>query len=111
MSRYRTSDRSDSLVKERVSREQQFRLFAVEPHGWSTFMLEDRQGQIYLGSVKTGTLTPVRHEDAEQMLDTRAYRQWNGDRAWASLDRLPLIAWAFTGNVPPADGAGAETAF
>ncbi len=111
MTRDRDSETTDSIVSEREPARQQYRLFAVEPHGWSSFMLEDQEGRVYLGSATAGTLISVRQEDVERMLRTRAYRRWNGDRAWTSLDRLPLVAWAFSQFVPPQNEAGAEAAF
>jgi len=71
-----------------------YRIVAAEAHSWSSLLLEDDRGQRYLHVVGTQALTKVAPESAENLLTTRAYRPWRGDRSWSALDQLPLIGQA-----------------
>ena len=108
MTRSRTSKPEDRVVAEQSTPANVYRLFAVEPHGWSTVLLEDRAGSIYLASSATGSLISVSRDDAERMLAERAYRLWQGDRRWAALESLPLVASAFVRDIPQPDHDGAD---
>lgn len=79
----------------------QYRLLAVEPHGWSSVLVEDRQGAIFIVATAVRSLRRITAEQAELAIAQRTYRLWRGSREWAPLDALPLIAPAFSGEAPP----------
>jgi hypothetical protein len=100
VTRSRGSNPEDRVVAEESAPERLYRLFAVEPHGWSTVLLEDQLGSIYVASSVTGDLTEISVEDARQRLTDRVYRLWNGERRWSPLESLPLVASAFARDIP-----------
>jgi hypothetical protein len=87
---------------------EQYRLFAVEPHGWSSVLVQDRHGAIYIVATAVRSLHRISIEQAELSLTQRKYRLWHGSREWAPLDALPLIAGAFGSAVSPEMGEGAH---
>jgi len=68
-----------------------YRIVAAEAHSWSSLLLEDERGQRYLYVVGTKALTKVAADSADDLLASRAYRTWRGERSWAPLDALPLL--------------------
>jgi hypothetical protein len=68
-----------------------FRIAGVEPHGWSTVLVEEQSGRAFLLATATGRLTEIAPAQARALLADRSYRAWQGDRDWAPLDSLPLI--------------------
>jgi hypothetical protein len=105
VTRSRGSDLEDKVVSDQSSSQKLYRLFAVEPHGWSNILLEDQQRAIYLASTATGRLVQISHNDAERLLADRSYRIWRGERRWAPLSSLPLVAAAF--STPDLSGSDA----
>lgn len=111
MTRSRMSHPEDRVIADPSTPEGLYRLFAVEPHGWSTVLLEDQLRSIFLASSATGNLIQVSREEAERMLAERIYRLWQGDRRWAPLESLPLVASAFARDASQTDIETAEGAF
>lgn len=91
MSRDRAVPPHDRVV-EPAPDEPLYRVAGVEPHGWSTVLIEDRSGRFFISSAATGRLLEVRASEAHRMIQDRTYRRWHGDRRWSTLDRLPLVA-------------------
>jgi hypothetical protein len=89
----------DRILSQPSNRVELFRLFAVEPHGWSTVLLEDQNRTIYLASTVTGSLSRLSGQEAEGLIAQRAYRMWHGERSWAPLESLPLISSSFARNL------------
>lgn len=69
-----------------------YRIVGVEPHGWSTVLLEDDAGNWFVAVTASRRLNPIARADAEDLIRNRTYRKWQGGRDWATLDRLPLFA-------------------
>jgi hypothetical protein len=89
-----------------------FRILGVEPHGWSTVLIEDEGGRAYVVTSATGRLTEIAAADALDLIDRRTYRPWRGNRDWSDLDHLPLIATARQRPHPPTtDTAEGDAAF
>ena len=68
-----------------------FRIGAVEPHGWSTVLLEDERGRWFEAVTASGRLSELSREEVDDLIRNRTYRKWHGDRAWSPLERLPLF--------------------
>jgi hypothetical protein len=81
----------DRIVTPDIS-EPRYRILAVLPHGWSTLLIEDDRGRTFTVDSTTRCLTPIDSDDARQLIDERAFRTWQGDRDWSSLDRLLLLS-------------------
>jgi hypothetical protein len=79
--------------------DRRFRIIAVEPHGWSTMLIEDEAGRAFVAATATGRLVEIAAADVDAMLERRTYRPWQGDRRWSSLATLPLLSTAR--NRPP----------
>jgi coenzyme F420-reducing hydrogenase beta subunit len=94
---------TDDRVIDAAPGDDLYRVSGVEPHGWSTVLIEDQVGRYFVASVVTGRLTEVQSSDAQQMIQRRTYRRWHGDRSWATLDRLPLVANAAPRPMPVPD--------
>jgi len=67
-----------------------YRIVAGEAHSWASLLVEDEQGARYLYSVQAGSLAPITSHLAGELLRTRAYRPWRGDRSWRPLEQLPV---------------------
>jgi hypothetical protein len=67
-----------------------YRIVAGEAHSWASLLVEDEQGARYLYSVQAGSLAPITPHMADELLRTRAYRPWRGDRSWRPLGQLPV---------------------
>lgn len=80
-----------------------FRIAGVEPHGWSTVLIEDTAGRHYVLSAATGRLSEVHGAEAQRLFNDRIYRRWNGNRQWSALDRLPLVAQVASRAFDPLD--------
>jgi len=103
VSRDRIADAQDHVVVPDPKVERLFRIFAVEPHGWSTVLIEDESQRIFLCSITAAALTEVSAADARALLLNRSYRRWYGSSEWAALSQLPLVAATF--SRPSADHA------
>ena len=78
------------------------RIAGVEPHGWSTILLEDDSGRFYVAVTASGRLSEVSRAEADDLLRIRTYREWHGDRSWSPFERLPLIGGDFAEPLPTA---------
>ena len=96
MSRDRIADTQDRVVVPEAKGERLFRIYAVEPHGWSTVLIEDENMRIFLCSTTAAALTEVSATDAQALLLNRSYRRWFGSSEWAPLSQLPLVAATFS---------------
>lgn len=67
-----------------------FRIVAGEAHSWASLLVEDERGARYLYSVNAGSLAPITSQMADDLLRSRAYRPWRGDRSWRPLHQLPV---------------------
>lgn len=103
MSRDRIADAQDHVVVPEAQPERLFRIYAVEPHGWSTVLIEDEGKRIFLCSTTAAALTEVSAADAQALLLNRSYRRWFGSSEWAPLSQLPLVSATF--SRPTADHA------
>lgn len=110
MSRDRTASPQDRVLPTDAE-ETLYRVVGVEPHGWSTVLIEDQQGRAYVVAAATGRMVQIPHGDAMALVERRTYRPWQGNRAWSPFGRLPLIAAAGSGEAPPPPADAAEPAF
>ncbi|GIW04513.1 MAG: hypothetical protein KatS3mg059_1133 [Thermomicrobiales bacterium] len=67
-----------------------YRIVAGEAHSWASLLVEDERGARYLYSVHAGSLAPITSHMADDLLRSRAYRPWRGDRSWRPLHQLPV---------------------
>ncbi len=67
-----------------------YRIVAGEAHSWASLLVEDERGARYLYSVQAGSLAPITSQMADDLLRSRAYRPWRGDRSWRPLSQLPI---------------------
>ena len=113
MSRYRAELPHDRIVESRTDRAELtlFRVTGVEPHGWSTVLIEARGGRFYIASTATGHLTEVDADEANRLIQDRTYRRWHGDRSWSVYERLPLIAQSFGRQYLIHDQSEGDTSF
>lgn len=86
-----------------------FRVTGVEPHGWSTILIEDREGRFYVASTATGHLTEIDGSEALRLIENRTYRRWHGDRSWSAYDRLPLVAQSVGRQFAPPESSQSDT--
>src|SRR4051812_17315525 len=107
VSRRRSGSLQDRVVEPAVAAPARFRVLAVEPHGWSTALVESEQGATFLISTATQSLSELPREEAERLVDERHYRLWNGDRTWRELAALPLVSAA--SFQPQGDGESETT--
>jgi hypothetical protein len=110
-----TSDRTE-MAEDRVlhagaESENRFRIFAVEPHGWSTILIEDQAGRTYLVTTATGRYTEIPAADTRRMVERRDYRPWHGGRVWSTIEELPLVAGTRQRPHPPADITDGDPAY
>ena len=92
MSRNPNAENHDQVLPPAGDRGNLYRIHAVEAHSWSTVLIEDKFGRLFLAVSRTGKLSELDRATVDALLRARQYRVWNGDRAWAPLDRLPLLS-------------------
>ena len=111
MSRDRAESPRDRIVETPTDRAEQtlFRVAGVEPHGWSTVLIEDSSGRFYFASTATGHLTEIEAGEANRLIQNRTYRRWHGDRSWTAYERLPLVAQSQGRQYFPQDPSGGES--
>lgn len=87
-----------------------FRVVGVEPHGWSTVLVEDDAGRCYIAVTSSGRLSELPRAEANELVRTRTYRRWHGDQSWSEFERLPLISSAFSQPAAPTDESTGDVA-
>jgi hypothetical protein len=110
VSRDRAESSDDRVVESEAKSPALFRVVGVEPHGWSTILIEDQTGRMFIAATATGRLSQIDAEEAATLIQGRTYRKWHGDRAWTPLDHLPLLAPVFSRPVPSPDASSGESA-
>jgi hypothetical protein len=98
-----TDDAHDDQLVQPANEPVKYRLTAVEPHGWSTVVIEDNAGKVYLAVTASGIMTEISADEANELIQSRAYRRWNGDRSWTDLERLPLFDTALAHPTPESE--------
>jgi hypothetical protein len=109
--RDRAESPRDRIVETQTDRAEQtlFRVAGVEPHGWSTVLIEDGGGRFYIASTTTGHLTEVGADEANRLIQNRTYRRWHGDRSWTVYERLPLVAQSHARQYTAQDPSDGES--
>ncbi len=62
-----------------------YRILAGDAFSWSALLIEDQLGERFVLDTVTRSLTPVSDPLSIELIETRAYRPWNGPRRWAAL--------------------------
>ena len=104
----RASDPShdDQLIRAAIVAPK-YRIVGVEPHGWSTVVIEDDSGRFFVAVTASGLLTEIQAHEAEKLVQDRTCRRWNGDRSWTEFERLPLLDSSVTLHGAP-DAASSD---
>jgi hypothetical protein len=106
VTRDRAQSSPDQLIESVPAGEPLFRVVGVEPHGWSTVLIEDQLGRCFIAATASGRLSEIEAAEARRLIQGRTYRRWHGDRSWTTLERMPLLSSAFTREVPPPEPTG-----
>jgi hypothetical protein len=71
-------------------------------------LIADDTGRFYVAVSASGLLTAIQPNEAEDLIQDRTYRRWNGEQAWTELERLPLLDSTFAQHDVAADALGDE---
>ncbi len=65
-----------------------YRVLAGDAFSWSALLIEDQLGERFVLDTVTRSLTPVSDPLSLELIETRAYRPWNGPRRWAPVSEI-----------------------
>jgi hypothetical protein len=86
-----------------------YRVVAGDAFSWSALLIEDQLGERFVLDTVTRSLTPVSDTLAAELIETRAYRPWNGPQRWSSVaDISPVIGEPARQLEMPADFDGSD---
>jgi hypothetical protein len=72
-----------------------YRVIAGEAYSWANLLIEDQLGERFVFDTVSRALTPIADDVARSLMDSRAYRQWNGPQRWSSVRELaPAQDWS-----------------
>jgi hypothetical protein len=71
-----------------------YRVIAGEAHSWTTLLIEDQLGERFILDTISSALAPITDGRANELIETRSFRPWNGPVRWASVAELsPADEW------------------
>lgn len=62
-----------------------YRVVAGDAFSWSALLIEDQLGERFVLDTVTRALTPIADAHAIELIETRAYRPWNGPQRWSAV--------------------------
>jgi hypothetical protein len=72
-----------------------FRIIAGEAFSWNLLLIEDQLGERFIFDTLSREVTPIRDQQAGDLIESRSYRPWNGPQRWSSLGELaPAPTWS-----------------
>lgn len=84
----------DTMAQDRVingtSDGRLYRVLAGEAYSWNVLLIEDQLGERFRIDTRSRVVSPITDDEAQQLIESRAFRPWAGSRLWASLNELPL---------------------
>ena len=82
---------ADDRVLSGTSDGRLYRVVAGDAFSWSALLIEDQLGERFILDTVTRGLTPIADGLALELIETRAYRPWNGPQRWSQVTEISPV--------------------
>lgn len=65
-----------------------YRVVAGDAFSWSALLIEDQLGERFVLDTVTRGLTPITEQHSVNLIESRAYRPWNGPQRWSPVGEI-----------------------